>query len=227
MSRLFLPLLCAALSAGCVSQSKYAELESMYDQAVADRDQAAAERDAAKAESDAMKEKLAKRTEAFASVYDTLVQIRDKKLAKVRVEDGRAVLQLQSDILFASGKADLTKDGKAAVQEIAKLLAAGSGTFQVEGHTDTDKIASKEFPSNWHLGAARAINVTAAMIEAGMPSTRISAASFGDTMPVAGNDTPEGKTENRRIELVWVPELTDVLPLKKMLKDMKKEGAEE
>jgi chemotaxis protein MotB len=228
MVRMFIPAFVAlSLVSGCVSKGKYAELETMYDQAVADRDQAIADRDKAQADAEKTKEKMAKRTEAFTAVYATLVEIREKKLAKVRIEDGRAVLQLESDVLFASGKADLTKEGKEAVQAIGKMLAGGAGTFQVEGHTDTDKISGKEFPTNWHLGSARAINVAAAMIDAGMPTTRISAASYGDTRPVSSNDTKEGKAENRRIELVWMPELDDVLPLKKMLKEMKKDGAEE
>jgi chemotaxis protein MotB len=227
MTRFSMLILAGALASGCVSKGKYNELESMYDAAVAERDQAQAERDAASEKADKLKGKLQARTAAFTSVYETLVQIREKKLAKVKIEDGRAVLQLESDVLFASGSADLTKEGKAAVQEIAKLLGAGDGTFQVEGHTDSDAIKSKVFPTNWHLGSARAINVTAAMIEAGMPASRVSAASFGDTKPVAANDTAEHKAENRRIELVWVPELSEVLDFKRMLKEMKKDSKEE
>lgn len=221
-SRLSVVIFMSALASGCVSKGKYAELESMYDGAVAERDQAQAERDQAQEKAVKLKKRLDARSKAFSSVYETLLEIREKKLAKVKIEDGRAVLQLESDVLFASGSADLTPDGKKAVQEIAKLLASGSGTFQIEGHTDSDKIKSKAFATNWHLGSARAINVASAMIEAGMPGERLSAASFGDTKPVASNETAVGKAENRRIELVWMPELTDVLPFKKMLQEMKK-----
>jgi len=226
MTRWATIVLAGALATGCVSKGKYNELESMYDSAVSERDQAQSERDKAQEESDRLKGKLSSRNQAFLDVYETLLEVREKKLAKVKVEDGRAVLQLESDVLFSSGSADLTKDGKDAVQQIAKMLASGAGTFQVEGHTDTDKISSKKFPTNWHLGSERAINVAAAMIEAGMPAERLSAASYGDTQPVGSNDTKDGKAENRRIELVWVPELSEVLQLKKMLKKMKKDKAE-
>jgi len=227
MTRWATIVLAGALATGCVSKGKYNELEAMYDAAVAERDQAQSERDKAQEDADKYKDKLQSRNSAFMAVYETLLEIREKKLAKVKVEDGRAVLQLESDVLFASGSADLTKEGKDAVQQIAKMLKEGAGTFQVEGHTDTDKIASKQFPSNWHLGSARAINVAAAMIEAGMPAERLSAASYGDTRPVASNDSKEGKAENRRIELVWMPELGEVLQFKKMLKKMKKEKEKE
>ncbi len=225
MTRWATIVLAGALATGCVSKGKYNELESMYDAAVSERDQAQSERDKASEESDRLKGKLSSRNQAFLDVYETLLEIREKKLAKVKVEDGRAVLQLESDVLFSSGSADLTKEGKDAVQQIAKMLADGAGTFQVEGHTDADKIKSKKFPTNWHLGSERAINVVIAMIDAGMPETRLSAASYGDTRPVGTNDTKEGKAENRRIELVWVPELSEVLQLKKMLKKMKKDKA--
>ncbi len=227
MTRWATVVLAGALATGCVSKGKYNELESMYDAAVKERDQAQADLAKESEESDRLKGKLDERNKVFLEVYDTLLEIREKKLAKVKVDDGRAVLQLESDVLFASGSATLTKEGKEAVQQIAKMLAKGKGTFQVEGHTDTDKIASKEFPNNWYLGSARAITVVDAMIAAGMPADRLSAASYGDTKPVASSDSKEGKAENRRIELVWMPELGEVLPFKKILKKMKKDGAEE
>jgi len=215
--------LAGALATGCVSKSKYNELESMYDAAVKERDKAQAELAKEQEEADRLKGKLDDRNQVFLDVYDTLLEIREKKLAKVKIEDGRAVLQLESDVLFPSGSAELTKEGKEAVQQIAKMLAKGKGTFQVEGHTDADPIHSEQFPDNWYLGAARAITVVEAMIDAGMPAERLSAASYGDTRPVASNDSKAGKAENRRIEVVWQPELDEVLPFKKMLKRLKKE----
>jgi chemotaxis protein MotB len=69
-------------------------------------------------------------------------------------------------------------------------------------------IATSQFPSNWELSAARAITVLKAMLEAGMPAARVSAAAFGDTAPAASNDSAEGKTANRRIEIILVPDLS-------------------
>ena len=80
--------------------------------------------------------------------------------------------------------------------------------FQVEGHTDNVPIKTAQFPSNWELAAARALIVTKTMVEAGLPGERVSAASFGESKPAVSNDTPDGKAQNRRIEIVVVPDLS-------------------
>jgi chemotaxis protein MotB len=219
--------LALSLTAGCVSKKKYAELEDMYNTALEERDQAAADRDRALDSRKELQAKIDKRVQAFGSVYKDLMKVQKKGLAKVKVEDGRAVLQLESDVLFDSGSAELTAGGRDTVGQIAKILAnQSSARFQVEGHTDADPIDSKEFPTNWHLGADRAINVTLAMVEAGFPADRVSAASLGDTMPVASNDSDAGKAQNRRIELVLVPELSELLPYKRVMKEMKQGDGE-
>lgn len=216
-------LVTTALTAGCVSKGTYGVLEDQYNTAVAERDAAQGERDAVKDELQKDKEKNRKRLESFTKVYEELLKIEGKNLAKVRIEDGRAVLQLEADVLFASGSAALTPEGVTSVQEIAKALATGTdASFQVEGHTDDDPIKNtREFPSNWHLGADRVINVVLEMTKAGLPPDRISAASFGEWKPIADNATPEGKRSNRRIEIVWVAELSEMLPYKKMMKEAK------
>lgn len=128
---------------------------------------------------------------------------------KVRIVEGRMVVVLATDILFGSGSASLSKDGKAAIAEVARLLAdIPDRKFQVEGHTDNVPISTAQYPSNWELASSRAINVIRAMIDAGMPKDRISAASFGDSRPSQPNDSPEGKAANRRIEISIVPDLS-------------------
>ena len=128
---------------------------------------------------------------------------------KVKIVDGRMVVALASDILFASGSAGLSKDGKGAVEEVAAVLASiPDRKFQVEGHTDNVPIKTAQFPSNWELASSRALTVLKTMVEAGMPADRVSAASFGDSKPTAANDTPDNKALNRRIEIVVVPDLS-------------------
>lgn len=130
---------------------------------------------------------------------------------RVKIVEGRMVVELASDVLFAPGSATLSKEGKAAIVEVAGLLASiQDRKFQVEGHTDNVPIATAMYPSNWELGAARALTVLKTMADAGMPPTRISAATFGDSKPAQPNDTPEGKAANRRIEIVVVPDLSSL-----------------
>ena len=151
------------------------------------------------------------RLAAYREVLAKFKDMIDNGKLKVKVVDGRMVLQLQTDILFSSGSAKLSDVGEATVGEVGKLLSQIAGRrFQVEGHTDNVPINSKTYPSNWELASARAINVTTAMIGAGMPANRLSAAAYADTRPTHSNDTDEGRSQNRRIEIVLVPDLSDL-----------------
>lgn len=128
---------------------------------------------------------------------------------KVKLVDGRMVVVLATDVLFPSGSANLSKNGKAEIGEVAGLLASiAKRSFQVEGHTDDVPISTSQYPSNWELAAARALTVVKTMVDAGLPADRVSAASYGDTRPAVANDTPEGRAQNRRIEITVVPDLS-------------------
>lgn len=141
-------------------------------------------------------------TEKFRSLVDA------GKLT-VSVVDGRMVVQMQTDVLFASGSARLSKEGRAAIEEVSGLLSSlADRRYQIEGHTDNVPIHTAAFPSNWELAAARAISVVALMSDKGMEPRRVSAVSYGETTPIASNDTPENKALNRRIEIVVVPDLS-------------------
>ncbi len=135
----------------------------------------------------------------------------DAGTLRVRVIDGRMVVELATDILFPPGRATVSEDGQAALVEVTGVLASLAGRqFQVAGHTDNRPIATEKFPSNWELGAARAIAVTKLMIDNGLSDTRVSGVSYGDTKPAATNDTDEGRALNRRIEIVIVPDLSEM-----------------
>jgi len=128
---------------------------------------------------------------------------------RVKVADGRLVVELATDILFASGKAALSPQGKQAVLEVGSILATlGDRRFQVEGHTDDVPIKSAQFPSNWELSSARAITVLKALIEGGMAPGNVSAAAFGDSRPTIPNTNVDARARNRRIEIVLVPDLS-------------------
>ena len=127
----------------------------------------------------------------------------------VKVVNGRMVVALSTDILFPSGSAKLSKEGESSIREVTALLASLEGrNYQIEGHTDNVPIKSSQYPSNWELASARAMTVLKTMLEAGMPASRISGASYAETQPVAQNDTSEHRAQNRRIAIVIVPELS-------------------
>jgi len=150
------------------------------------------------------------RVAEYRSLLTRFKEMIDAGKLRVTITDGRMVLALPSDVLFDSGKAKLSDDGKAAIIMIATVLETLPGRrFQVEGHTDNVPIKTARYKSNWDLAAARAIGVVKAMTEqAGMDGSLVSAASFGEFRPVVGNDTKDGRTLNRRIEIVLVPDLS-------------------
>jgi chemotaxis protein MotB len=128
---------------------------------------------------------------------------------KVRIREGRMVVELATDILFPSGSATLSKDGKAAIVEVAELLKSiPDRKFQIEGHTDDVPTGKGQYKTNWELASARSLTVLHTMQDAGMPAERISASSYGDSRPAKANDSPENKAANRRIEIVLVPDLS-------------------
>ena len=151
------------------------------------------------------------RAAEYRNVLAKFKSLIDNGKLKAKIVDGRMVLELQTDILFASGSAELSTEGAATIREVGALLGTiPDRKFQVEGHTDNVPIKTKTYPSNWELASARAINVVKEMVVAGMPGKRISAASFADTRPTSSNQTDEGRAQNRRIEIVIQPDLSDL-----------------
>lgn len=139
---------------------------------------------------------------------------------RVRIVRGRMVVELSENILFDSGRADLKAEGQQALTEVAGVLASiPDRDFQIAGHTDNVPIKSARFPSNWHLSTARSVTVATFLADHGVPAVRLSAAGYADTQPAASNDTPEGRQQNRRIEIVLMPNL-DELPDLSQLKDL-------
>jgi chemotaxis protein MotB len=129
---------------------------------------------------------------------------------------GRMVVNLPAQVLFDSGSADLSEEGRKALQEVAKILrTVPNKRFVVGGHTDDQKIKRANFKSNWELSAARAITVTEALIKAGMKPSNLIAAGYSQFSPIASNNTEEGRQKNRRIEIILEPYLQDIEPPKK------------
>ncbi len=129
----------------------------------------------------------------------------------VRIVDGRMVLALPMDILFNSGSSRLSEEGKKALTEVGAVLATiAERRFQVEGHTDNVPIHNEYYANNWELASARALAVVKTLRESGVAPQQLSAASFGEFKPAADNTSDQGKARNRRIEIVIVPDLTNL-----------------
>jgi chemotaxis protein MotB len=122
------------------------------------------------------------------------------------------LVALPAAVLFASGSAQLSDDGKKALMEVGVILKKlPERDFMVAGHTDNTPLRSAEYRNNWELSTARAVNVTEFLVYVGMKPQSLVAAGYGEFDPVASNKTKEGKAKNRRIEIILLPNL-DELP---------------
>jgi chemotaxis protein MotB len=108
---------------------------------------------------------------------------------------------LSSEVTFASGDDALSPRGREALVKAGGILARLPNTVRIEGHTDSIPMHGGRFSSNWHLSAARAQSVVKLLIANGVDARRMQVVGFGDVRPRAGNETPEGRAANRRIEI--------------------------
>lgn len=157
------------------------------------------------------------RAALFRTMVDRFRSMIDAGQLRVQVTRNRMVVELPEGVLFDSGRAELRTTGQLVLEQIGRVLATMGRDFQVAGHTDNVPIHSQRFASNWELSTARATTVARRLIELGMEPRRLSAAGYADAQPVASNDTPEGRRQNRRIELVLMPafeELPDLSALR-------------
>ncbi|AHE95899.1 flagellar motor protein MotB [Thermocrinis ruber] len=111
-------------------------------------------------------------------------------------------LILQEKILFPSGSAELKRETYPILDKLYEILKDLPNPVEVEGHTDSIPISTEKFPSNWELSTARASSIVRYFIAKGINPERLKASGYADTRPIASNATPEGRAQNRRVEIV-------------------------
>jgi chemotaxis protein MotB len=135
----------------------------------------------------------------------------DSKDVTISALQGRLTLNILDKVLFDLGSATLAPDGKAILQKVAKVLGQFPGRrIEVVGHTDNVPIHNRTaegFTDNWSLSAGRALAAVRFLIESGVAPVRCIAAGAGEFQPVADNGAPEGRSKNRRIEVIILPDL--------------------
>jgi chemotaxis protein MotB len=126
----------------------------------------------------------------------------------VSIQMGRdgLVISLREAGFFDSGSANPKPATLPTLRQIAASLGRTPYDLRIEGHTDNIPIHTAEFDSNWELSAARATRIARLFLDLKtITPERISAAGYAEFHPVATNDTPKGRAENRRIDLVVLP----------------------
>ncbi|WP_200883360.1 flagellar motor protein MotB [Planococcus sp. CAU13] len=152
---------------------------------------------------------------ALAEDYKELAAIQDKikaYIAERNMEDKLEaeltskglVLKIKDGVLYRSGSADLSEESQTITAEIGNMLVTDPPrSIFIEGHTDNVPSTSAQFPSNWELSSARAINFMKILLENdNLDPRKFSATGFAEHQPIASNDTAEGRAENRRVEVL-------------------------
>jgi chemotaxis protein MotB len=155
----------------------------------------------------------------------------------VNIRKNRMIISLPGDILFDSGKTELKEEGKNVLREVAKVVRNDqtllARDFQVAGHTDNKPLKGGPYLDNWGLSLMRARTVLVFLVTptdiepsgyganriepgGGLPTSRWSAAGYGETDPVAANDSPDNMQKNRRVELIVMPNVEEMLDLKSL-----------
>ncbi len=158
--------------------------------------------------------KVRREVQTVGKEIDRITKALEEKFGKslvVTQHQDRLVLTMLGQVLFESGKAQLTPLGLDIMKQVGGVLATLSNkNIQVEGHTDNNPIYGRlqqQYPTNWELSTARATTVLRFLIEqTGMNPNDFSAMGYADTRPAVANDSEEGRAQNRRVEIVLYPE---------------------
>ncbi len=126
-----------------------------------------------------------------------------KEAVSIKVTESGMLIQLGDKILFDLGKAVLRPEALPILDIVGKTIRDQAGEVLVGGHTDNIPINSPDFPSNWELSTARAVNVVKYLIDkAGVPPEILGATGYSEFKPLVPNDSPENRRKNRRVEFL-------------------------
>ena len=137
----------------------------------------------------------------------------DDKQVKLQMMEKGLVITVVGDLLFDSGKAQIRSEAYPLLDKVSTVLKDNMVKFNVgiEGHTDNVPIKSSGWKSNWELSTARALSVLHYLIkDQGIAPERLSAIGYGEYRPVDSNESKAGRKQNRRVEIVILPNVTKV-----------------
>lgn len=141
------------------------------------------------------------------ALEETLSTVLDKMNLEDQVGleriDGDVVMRFPNELAFPSGSSGMTEEFAAVLNRVVPVINQTEGEVLVAGHTDNIPVSSSSpYISNWDLSAARATSVLHFMIDQnGTDPRRMVIQGYGESRPIASNDTPEGRAENRRVEI--------------------------
>jgi chemotaxis protein MotB len=154
---------------------------------------------------------IEKQKAAFNALTGKLQSMIDAGKLNVLVREGRMIVKLPASVLFASGSADLSKHGRAALAQVAGVLQQfPDRSFMVTGHTDNEPVKESSYRNNWQLSTDRALVVTEHLVASGVKPENLVVGGSGEHDPIAANESPRGRADNRRIEIVLLPNVEEL-----------------
>lgn len=147
----------------------------------------------------------------LAEIFEDLKQYRrDMQLEgeiQLAVSEEGLVMQLADHALFDSGVAEISAKARPLLEKVGTIICKTPYAVRIEGHSDDQPIRTEQFPSNWELSTARAVNVLRFLVDRfELPPQRLAAAGFAEFQPVAPNTGPQNRARNRRVEIIFVDE---------------------
>jgi len=140
---------------------------------------------------------------AIANEIETMMQpLIDRDLISIKRNKRWVEVEINTDVLFASGSAIMQPQSMPALEALSRILAAFPNDMRIEGFTDNVAIKSSVYPSNWELSTARASSVVRLFSANGVEPERMAAIGYGEFRPLMSNDTLEGRIKNRRVTVV-------------------------
>ena len=147
-------------------------------------------------------DKTADMPQLSAQFEDQFADLIDDEVVQVNSNEYWLQLTFNNSILFPLGSVQPSEFANDALATAAELLVGFNNPIQVEGYTDNVPVSSAQFPSNWELSSARAAAVVKILVDEGVTPSRLAAVGYGQYNPIAENDTPEGRAQNRRIVIM-------------------------
>lgn len=158
----------------------------------------------------------AKVADLLNSVKDALLGFSSDELT-VTQKNGKVYVAMSDKLLFESGSAQVNKQGKEALGKLAEVLKKQNDIdVFIEGHTDNKPIKTVQFKDNWDLSVVRATSVVRILTQDyGVNPLQIVPSGRGEFMPVDNNESVEGRTHNRRTEIIMAPKLDKLMEILK------------